>query len=60
MRIYFDHQLCLLFQLYVLEIDRKTKVNKRPITLVYIYIYISYLYTVDVNVILNVINATVG
>ena len=31
MKIYYDHQLCLLFQLHVCEIDRFTKVNKRSI-----------------------------
>ena len=37
MRIHYDHQLCLLFQLHVCEIDRYTKVNKWSITMEYIY-----------------------
>ena len=38
MRIYYDHQLCLLFQWHVCEIDRYTQVNKWSITIEYIFL----------------------
>ena len=38
MRFYFDHQLYLLFQQRLWEPDRKTWVNKRPITVHAIFV----------------------
>ena len=39
MKIYFDHQLYLLFHLHVWEIDRSTELSKRHITIEYVYVY---------------------